>query len=65
VPLPDRVLVTEGGTRQEMSLDAFLKLPLHRRVAVILARAVEFYAGNVLIERQEALKLLRTIKTEG
>ncbi len=61
-PAITRVVLRRDGTVEELSLDGFLALPLNQRIELILERAVEFYAGDELIERQTAMKLLRTAR---
>jgi hypothetical protein len=63
--MPDRVVLSDGGKLRELTVQEFLQLPIHVRVRAILGRSVEFYAGSVLVERQEALKVLRSLESSG
>jgi len=58
----DRVILTTGHNSQELSLDQFLDLPLNERIQLILERAATFYRGDTVIERQDAMRYLRTVK---
>ena len=59
----DRVVIVEGDNRTTMAVGVFLAMPLARRVKYVLARAVEFYDGPVLVERRIALASLRDAQT--
>jgi hypothetical protein len=56
----DRVVVIEAGTPHELSLQQFLALPLHTRIRHILERDVRFFAGEQPVDRQEALRRLKS-----
>jgi hypothetical protein len=58
----DRIVLVEGGRRRELSVREFLAMPLDVRIRAILQRAVEFYDGEHEIDRQSALKFLRSKK---
>lgn len=58
----DRIVVQHGGVRRDLTVSGFLSLPLPDRVSLILARAVEFYLGAALVDRQEALRHLRAYR---
>lgn len=57
----DRVVIVgaAAGTRQSYSAEEFLALPLAQRIQHILAREVEFFQGQIKLERGDALKSLR------
>jgi hypothetical protein len=56
-----RVLLHTGNEDRELSVDQFLKLPLDKRIQLILEQNVAFYDEQQgLMDRQEALKELRT-----
>ena len=57
----DRVVLTAGETSRELSLGQFLELPLHERIQLILERAVTFYSGDHVIDRQDAMRYLRNV----
>jgi hypothetical protein len=59
----DRVIISVGGERRELSLTDFLALPLHERVGVVLNRTAEFFHGRVPIDRKAALRSLRDLQT--
>lgn len=59
----DSVIVRDKGVPREYSVDAFLALPLHRRVGYILAREVDFLASGKIVDRQLALRSLRSSST--
>ncbi len=61
----NRVLVEENGRRRELTVGGFLALPLHDRVSLVLGRAVEFYKDRTPVDRQEALKHLRSYRPGG
>ncbi len=63
-PLPfNRVVLTEGGTRQELSAERFVALPLDRKIKYILSRSVEFFNGTTAVDRKTALAHLRDWST--
>lgn len=49
--------VTLGA--EELSVDAFMQMPFHRRVRAVLARDVRFFAGETEVDRRDALRALR------
>ena len=55
-----RIVVEDGNGRAEMSVSAFLAMPLDRRVRLVLEQSLQFYdeAGRRL-SAAEGLKLLR------
>jgi hypothetical protein len=56
-----RVLLRSGNEDRELSVEQFLKLPLDQRIQLILEQNVSFYdEQQLLLDRQEALKELRT-----
>jgi hypothetical protein len=59
----DRVVLTDGGGRKEISLGDFLTMPLPKRIEHILARTLEFYSGDTLVDRKVALAGLRGSST--
>jgi len=59
-PVPfDRVTVKQGATLSQLSVDAFLALPLSERIRLVLSRAIEFYHGSQPVDRRVALASLR------
>lgn len=58
----NRVVLQSTTGSEALSLEQFLELPLNQRIALILARAVTFYRDEVIVERQEAMRLLRTVR---
>jgi len=64
----DRVVVLDGGQRQELTVPAFLALPLALRVQYVLEGSLQFYRGSMPIDRVKALGQLRlrhTFRTNG
>jgi hypothetical protein len=57
-----RVIVLSADRNRELSVEGFLQLPLDERIQLILERAVTFYDDRTLIDHQEAMKYLRTLK---
>jgi hypothetical protein len=55
----DRVVITEGGERREMTVAQFVELPLDQRIHYILERTLVFYRGDVEIDRRVALAGIR------
>jgi hypothetical protein len=56
-----RVLLRTGNEDRELSVEQFLKLPLDKRIQMILEQHVSFFdEQKQLMDRQEALKELRT-----
>jgi hypothetical protein len=58
----DRVVISVGGHRKDLSLAEFLALPLHERVGSVLNRTTEFFHGRVPIDRKVALRSLRDLQ---
>jgi hypothetical protein len=58
----DRVVIRRDTVREELSFASFLALPLNQRIALILERTTEFYSATQLMERQAALKIIRTLR---
>jgi hypothetical protein len=58
----DRVVLSSTGHNEELSVAQFLHLPLDDRIRFILEHAVTFYQGGEIVDRQDALKYLRTVK---
>jgi hypothetical protein len=58
----NRVIVHSADRNRELSVEGFLQLPLDERIQLILERAVTFYDDRTLIDHQEAMKYLRTLK---
>jgi hypothetical protein len=61
----DRVIISDGGARRELTVEQFLGLPLDVRIQLVLARAVEFYRGFAPIDVKIALNSLRKTSTNG
>jgi hypothetical protein len=57
----DRVLLTTGKGREELTVETFLALPLTVRVKHILSRSVEFYRGKEAVDQKLALASLRRL----
>jgi hypothetical protein len=57
-----RVILASSSGNQELSLDQFLQLPLDQRIQLIMQRAATFYRDEAVVERQEAMRYLRTVK---
>lgn len=53
------MIVNEGGGAHALSVPDFLALPIHERVRLVLERRVDFFRGEVWVERSAALKSLR------
>jgi len=54
------VIVGTDGERRSYTAKEFLALPLHTRIRHVLARELEFYRGETLVDQSTALKSLRT-----
>jgi hypothetical protein len=57
-----RVVLLSADSSQELSVAQFLQLPLDQRIQLILERAVTFYEDRTLIDHQDAMRYLRTLK---
>ena len=53
------MIVNDGGAEHVFSVPEFMALPIHERVRLVLGRRLEFFRGEVLVERSVALKSLR------
>jgi hypothetical protein len=58
----NRVILRSSGHNEELSVAQFLHLPLDQRIQFILEHAVTFYEGGEVVDRQDALKYLRTLQ---
>lgn len=58
----NRVVLQSANGSETLSLEQFLQLPLNERIELILARAATFYQDDVVVERQDAMRFLRTVK---
>ena len=56
----DRVLVSVGASKEHLSVEAFLALPLPARLRAIFEHRVEFLKGEDPIDLQDALRALRS-----
>ena len=59
----DRVVVVDGGLHTELTVAAFLALPLAIRVRYVLHGGVEFFQGSTRVDRIKALGQLRVYQT--
>jgi hypothetical protein len=59
----DRVLVVDGGRQQELTVSAFLELPLALRVRYMLEGSLQFFQGSTPVDRMKALGQLRLRQT--
>lgn len=56
----DRVVIRHGtGWRETYSIEEFLALPLDARIKYILSRDIEFFQGDMRVDRADALRSLR------
>jgi hypothetical protein len=55
-----RVVITQGGTEQAISLDQWKQLVLTERVALLANDSVRFYAGTTPLSPREALVALKS-----
>jgi hypothetical protein len=59
-PVFDRVQIRDdSGSWRTLTAEQFLALPLNVRIQYILAREIQFYRGDDLVDRAKALKSLR------
>jgi hypothetical protein len=63
--LPFNAIRLEDGSNEVLSVRAFLALPLHRRVRVILHRQVQFLSDQTVVDTSDALKALRDAEASG
>ncbi len=61
----DRVVIETGGVRSDHSPADFVTLPLKLRAQLVVARAVTFFRGDTVVNRQDALKALREATASG
>jgi hypothetical protein len=59
----DRVVVVDDGLPRELTVAAFLALPLAVRVRYVLHGGVDFFRGNTPVDRMKALGQLRLYQT--
>jgi hypothetical protein len=59
----DRVVVVDGRLHKELTVAAFLELPLALRVRYVLHGGLEFFQGNTPVDRVKALGQLRLYQT--
>ena len=59
----NRVIVRADAGPMELSVGAFLALPLPERIRHILHGSVEFYRGDLPVDRGLALRALRSQPT--
>jgi hypothetical protein len=55
----DRVSIRQGSLWVQLTVEAFLGLPLSERIRLVLSRSIEFYDGDKQVERGSALASLR------
>ena len=61
----DTVVVRDGAVRRELTLDAFLRLPLPQRIGYILGRTLEFHVRGRPVDRAEALRWLTAFRARA
>jgi hypothetical protein len=54
----DRVVLSTPDGRQELSVQQFLELPLHRRGRLLLQQDLAFFAGPSPVNHRDALRAL-------
>jgi hypothetical protein len=59
----DRVVVVDGSLQRELTVAAFLALPLALRVRYVLDGGLKFFQGNTPVDRIKALGQLRLYQT--
>jgi hypothetical protein len=59
----DRVVIVDRGARKELTVTAFLALPLAVRVGHLLGSGLEFFQGAERVDRAKALNLLRQYRS--
>ena len=55
-PTFDEVVFGEGESEQRYDFHSFRRLPLRRRVHLLLSKVPKFYLGGVEIPRSEAMR---------
>ena len=58
----DAVVVREDNGEQELDVEAFLAMPLARRIQMILQRRLEFLSHGDAVDLGVALRTLRTLR---
>jgi hypothetical protein len=58
----NRVVLRSSKGSETLSLTQFLELPLNERIQLILARVATFYCDDVVVERQDAMRYLRSFR---
>ena len=58
----NRVVLRSSKGSETLSLEQFLELPLNQRIELILARVTTFYCDDVVVERQDAMRYLRSYR---
>ena len=56
---PDKVAIDDGTMSTTLSITDFQSLPLDQRVELLFRGKVTFFAGDVKLPTEEALKVLR------
>jgi hypothetical protein len=54
----DTVVIDRGPEQRRVSAAAFMEFPLSERIQLILGRRVEFFSGELGVDRSLALKSL-------
>jgi hypothetical protein len=57
----DRIILSEGDEPRELTLDEFLRLPLHFRVQMILQNRLTFSRAGQSVPTREALGQMRLL----
>ncbi|MFO0563472.1 MAG: hypothetical protein U0269_35945 [Polyangiales bacterium] len=57
-PLPDEVRYVDAGVERRVSVEEFLRVPLRKRVQMLLEGAVVFFKAGSIVERKLALVAL-------
>jgi hypothetical protein len=57
----DRIHLDQADGPRELTLDEFLRIPLFRRVQLILQKRVSFSLAGRKVENRNALKDMRTL----
>jgi hypothetical protein len=60
--LPDRVVMTTGETRRELSVEEFMKISLDVQVELLFRGQLAFFAGQRSIRTLDALRILRQLR---
>lgn len=61
-PVINRIVLRSSKGSETLSLTQFLELPLNERIQLILARVATFYCDDVVVERQDAMRYLRSFR---